>query len=40
MRNRFQSVNRPEAPLISLPEAERERIFDQVAELCERTTRR
>ncbi|HJQ89528.1 MAG TPA: toll/interleukin-1 receptor domain-containing protein [Propionibacteriaceae bacterium] len=40
MLNRFQSVNRPEAPLISLPEAERERIFDQVAELCERTTRR
>jgi hypothetical protein len=40
MLNRFQSVNRPEAPLISLPEAERERIFDKVAELCERTTRR
>jgi hypothetical protein len=40
MLNRFQSVNRPEAPLISLPEAERERIFDKVAQLCEGTTRR
>jgi hypothetical protein len=40
MLNRFQSVNRPEAPLISLPEGERERIFDKVAELCEGMTRR
>jgi hypothetical protein len=40
MLNRFQSVNRPEAPLISLPEAERERIFDKVAQLREGTTRR
>jgi TIR domain-containing protein len=37
--NRFQAVNRPEAPLIGLPEAERERIFDEVAQLCEGTTR-
>ena len=40
MLNRFQAVNRPEAPLISLPEAERELIFDKVAELCEGTTGR
>jgi hypothetical protein len=40
MLNRFQSINRPEAPLISLPEVEQEFIFDRVAELCEGTPRR